>query len=233
LFDTDWQNVNFDEDFGMGDTSLDTSPDGEALLCDPVIDNDISISFPEGFFINPFAVSFPRDLPCFNPISMEQDPASSFINPFTVSGPGGPPYSDPIALGRAPAPSFFSPPQTVSHPHPVQGGRVEKTRPISNISNASTKVSSPVNVLEQKATGSKAEVKKSSKAKSNTKYGSEIHFVDMTNKKEAQRIRNTMNSRKHRQNKLEKIRELELKLAALEDEKSTWHDRAKDLGWKK
>jgi hypothetical protein len=42
-----------------------------------------------------------------------------------------------------------------------------------------------------------------------------------------------MNSRKHRQNKLEKIRELELKLAALEKEKSTWHGRATDLGWKK
>jgi len=188
----------------MGDTSLETSPDGEAPLCGPVIDTHISITFPEGFFVNPFAVNFPGDLLCFNPISMERDPA----------------------------PPIFSPPRTVNPPHPIQGGRVEKTRPTSDISNASTKVSSPLHVLEHKVVGSKV-AKKPADAKANTKYGSEIHFVDMTDKKEAQRIRNTMNSRKHRQNKLEKIRELELKLAALEDEKSTWHDRAKDLGWKK
>lgn len=118
----DWQNVVFDEDFGMGDNSFDTSPDGEAPLCDPVNDLDISITFPEGFFINPFAVSFPGDLPCPNPISMERDTTAT----------------------------FFSPTQTVSHSHPVQGGRVEKIRPRSDTSSASTKVSSPLHVLEHK-----------------------------------------------------------------------------------
>ena len=51
-----------------------------------------------------------------------------------------------------------------------------------------------------------------------TKYEREIHFVDMADKKGAQRIRNTINSRKHRQNKLDRIRELEKKLAASEAE---------------
>lgn len=195
----------------MGATSLDTSPDEEAFVCGPGIDTDISVSFPEGFFINPFAVSFPGDLPCSTPIAMERDVP----------------------------PTFLSPSRAVSHPHPVQDGRVEKFRPTSSNSKASTNVSSPLHGLEHKATASKTEDKKSSNAstkanaKPSTKYGPEIHFVDMTNKKEAQRIRNTMNSRKHRQNKLEKIRELESKLAALEDEKSTWHDRAKELGGKK
>jgi hypothetical protein len=44
----------------------------------------------------------------------------------------------------------------------------------------------------------------------------------MADKKGAQRIRNTMNSRKHRQNKLDKIRELEKKLADLVAEKHQW-----------
>ncbi|KAK4937735.1 hypothetical protein LTR10_021680 [Elasticomyces elasticus] len=62
-----------------------------------------------------------------------------------------------------------------------------------------------------------------------TKYG-EIHFVDMTNKKEAQRIRNTINSRKHRQNKLDRIRELEKKLAASEAEQQRLQAKAEGPG---
>lgn len=54
----------------------------------------------------------------------------------------------------------------------------------------------------------------------------------MADKKGAQRIRNTMNSRKHRQNKLDKIRELEKRLAGLEEEKGKWRERAEGLGWK-
>ncbi|KIV87313.1 hypothetical protein PV11_02868 [Exophiala sideris] len=63
-----------------------------------------------------------------------------------------------------------------------------------------------------------------------TKYGQGIYFVDMTNKKEAQRIRNTINSRKHRQNKLDKIRELEKKLAASEAEKQRLQAKAERPG---
>ena len=48
----------------------------------------------------------------------------------------------------------------------------------------------------------------------------------MADKKGAQRIRNTMNSRKHRQNKLDKIRELEKQLAKLEAEKEAWQRQA-------
>jgi hypothetical protein len=181
LFNNDWQNVSFDEVFDMGDTSLDTSPDGEALFCDPVTDNNISITFPEGFFINPFAVSFPGDLPCSDSISMGKDLAPSMINPFIQGLPGDLPYPSSISMGTGLAPSS-SPPRSGTHPHHVHGGRVEKNRHASSISNASTKVSSPSHVLEQKITVSKPEVKKSSPAKSSMKYGPEIHFVDMTNK---------------------------------------------------
>ncbi|KAI1610814.1 hypothetical protein EDD36DRAFT_466821 [Exophiala viscosa] len=59
-----------------------------------------------------------------------------------------------------------------------------------------------------------------------TKHGREFHFVDMRDKKEAQRIRNTINSRKHRQNKLDRIRELEKKLAASEAETQRLHANA-------
>lgn len=63
-----------------------------------------------------------------------------------------------------------------------------------------------------------------------TMYRNEIQFVDMADKKGAQRIRNTMNSRRHRQNKLDKIRELEKKLEALEAEKDKWQSRAMAAG---
>lgn len=53
----------------------------------------------------------------------------------------------------------------------------------------------------------------------------------MADKKGAQRIRNTMNSRKHRQNKLDKIRELEKKLATCEADRKRWQGRAMELGW--
>jgi hypothetical protein len=52
----------------------------------------------------------------------------------------------------------------------------------------------------------------------------------MRDKKEATRIRNTMNSRKHRQNKLDKIRELEKMLAASEAEKQQWKAKAEGPG---
>ncbi|EHY54228.1 hypothetical protein HRR83_008197 [Exophiala dermatitidis] len=65
-----------------------------------------------------------------------------------------------------------------------------------------------------------------------TNYGSGIHFVDMADKKGAQRIRNTINSRKHRQNKLNKIRELEKKLATCEADMKKWQGRANQMGWK-
>lgn len=59
-----------------------------------------------------------------------------------------------------------------------------------------------------------------------------IYFVDMTDKKAARRVRNTMASRKHRQSKLERIRELERSLAKCEDERTQWRRRAMQLGWK-
>ncbi|EXJ84762.1 hypothetical protein A1O3_05434 [Capronia epimyces CBS 606.96] len=53
----------------------------------------------------------------------------------------------------------------------------------------------------------------------------------MADKKGAQRLRNTINSRKHRQNKLDRIRELEEKLAACEADRRKWKERAEELGW--
>lgn len=50
----------------------------------------------------------------------------------------------------------------------------------------------------------------------------------MADKKGAQRIRNTMNSRRHRQNKLDRIRELERKLAACEADREKWRSKAEE-----
>jgi hypothetical protein len=54
----------------------------------------------------------------------------------------------------------------------------------------------------------------------------------MADKKGAQRIRNTINSRKHRQNKLDKIRDLEKRLASSQQEANQWRGRADGLGYK-
>lgn len=202
----DWQNVDFDDSFRMEDNSLDSTPSGKEAPCDPVEEIGVSITFPEAFFMNPFAVTLPGDLPCPNPISMEQP--------------------DPVKPSSSPVWTVYQPP-------PVQSGRVEKTRPKSNTSSTSSRTSSPFYIVEHKPSLSTGDATKKSGTDKPVKYGSEIHFVDMADKKGAQRIRNTMNSRKHRQNKLDKIRELESKLAALEEEKSTWVSKTKGSSTKK
>ncbi|KEF55454.1 uncharacterized protein A1O9_08204 [Exophiala aquamarina CBS 119918] len=190
----------------MEDISLDSTPSGKDIPCDPVEEIGVSITFPEAFFMNPFAVTLPGDLPCLNPISMEQP--------------------DPVTSSSSPAWTIYPPP-------PVQSGRVEKARPKSNPSSTTSRTSSPFHIVEQKPPPSTGDATKKSSTDKPAKYGSQIHFVDMADKKGAQRIRNTMNSRKHRQNKLDKIRELESKLAALEEEKSTWFSKGKESSSKK
>jgi len=202
----DWQNVDFDDSFYMEDDSLDSTPSGKDVPCDLVEEIGVSITFPEAFFMNPFAVTLPGDLPCPNPISMEQP--------------------DPVKSPSSPA-------WTIYHAPPIQSGRVEKPRPKSTTSSTSSRISSPLHIVEHKAPPSAGETAKKSNTDKPAKYGSQIHFVDMADKKGAQRIRNTMNSRKHRQNKLDKIRELESKLAALEEEKSTWLSKGKESSSKK
>ncbi|EXJ55332.1 hypothetical protein A1O7_08259 [Cladophialophora yegresii CBS 114405] len=162
----------------------------------------MTFSFAESFFANPFAVSFPGDLPCpSGPTfqascgdmstsakavqSGERDMAASPSAAVTASKT---PRSSQKADTEADHFQFLTPPTSMaSTPATLCGGG---------------SVSKPKN--------------------GPSKYGPQIHFVDMADKKGAQRIRNTMNSRKHRQNKLDKIRELEKKLADLVAEKDSW-----------
>jgi len=162
----------------------------------------VTFSFAENFFANPFAVSFPGDLPCpTGPhISSPSEYRSSLdFNP----GKGG--------MAATPAAAAATPP-------PVQ-----KTVPINYVATSASTVSTP-------STLGGGVSKPKDKACAPSKYGPQIHFVDMADKKGAQRIRNTMNSRKHRQNKLDKIRELEKKLADLEAEKDKWQQKASNDG---
>ena len=59
----------------------------------------------------------------------------------------------------------------------------------------------------------------------------ELHFVDMADKAACTRARNTVNSRKHRQNKVNRIRELESQLRLSETTSLEWERRARIMGW--
>ncbi len=180
--------------FSMGEDWFqpgDAVPPGEELAEGS---GGLTFSFAASFFANPFAVSFPGDLPCPSGTTLQmptENTSSLNINP----------YKD-----DTPAPSVETKPAPLRKADPI----------------TSTSIATPASTASTPSTLS-GRVAKSKDKPAPAKYGPEIHFVDMADKKGAQRIRNTMNSRKHRQNKLDKIRELEKKLAELEAEKEKWH----------
>lgn len=183
---------------------------------EPVVGRSLEITFPESFFINPFAVSFPGDIPC--PPTM--DIAARAPDPEPVSRPvhasaSGTSPGKPLTTG--PVHSADTTPR-ISPTMPPAYSKISLTSQEGQIRGSTHHTSPPA-----KTTPSKVK-------QPTSKYGREIHFVDMRDKKEATRIRNTMNSRKHRQNKLDKIRELEKMLAASEAEKQQWKAKAKGPG---
>jgi len=160
------------------------------------VSGGLTFSFAENFFANPFAVSFPGDLP--GPM-----------------GPNIPAYSeDRSSLDFNPGEDDEATASAVASPYLVQ-----KTGIIKFMATPASTVSTP-------SISGGGVSKPKDKTPAPSKYGPQIHFVDMADKKGAQRIRNTMNSRKHRQNKLDKIRELEKKLADLEAEKDKWQQKS-------
>ncbi|RVX67201.1 hypothetical protein B0A52_08635 [Exophiala mesophila] len=167
--------------------------------------HDISIDFPEQFFLNPFAVSFPGDLPCSMPLTIDS-------------------ATDTLAM----ASPTTSPALSSSMSFPVSDGKELNVQP-SPFTDKNTPRSTSTSDLDSRPAGVRGVVK-AKPSKPSTTYRNEIQFVDMADKKGAQRIRNTMNSRRHRQNKLDKIRELEQKLEALEAEKDKWQSRAMGNG---
>ena len=136
------------------------------------------------------------------------------------------------------AKSFFANPFAVSFPGDISCPRADELPLGDSLSTSQSKTCSfrmaesiqqtatPQSIASTSSTSNSGISKCKSKVSTGTSYGPQIHFVDMTDKKGAQRIRNTMNSRKYRQNKLDKIRELEKKLAELEAEKDKWQGRA-------
>jgi len=156
----------------------------------------LTFSFAESFFANPFAVSFPGDLPCPGNLPIPQMPWSG--TPCPSPGSGNPHVARTST--HLPTPQRSHKPVASPKPNtPPKSTINTPTVPYSGISKSTTKSTN-----------------------SNSAYGHRIEFVDMADKKGAQRIRNTMNSRKHRQNKLDRIRELEKRLAELEAEKESW-----------
>lgn len=164
---------------------------------------DITFSFAESFFSNPFAVSFPGDLPCpLAPVQASDISSGSTSPSFSLSSKEGAAKTSPPITAAVPTPHSFTTPDFVRFPSTTSPKSIASTSATLNGG-----ISKPAKAVTSAPT---------------TKYGPQIHFVDMADKKGAQRIRNTMNSRKHRQNKLDKIRELEKKLAVLESEKQSW-----------
>jgi len=155
----------------------------------------LTFSFAENFFANPFSVSFPGDLPGPNAPT-----STSIYSESTLSSTHNPGKSRTAGSPKSP-------------PTPSSPTQVDAIR-----------LSTPRSTVHTPSSLNKGAISKS-KAPTSTNYASQIQFVDMADKKGAQRIRNTMNSRKHRQNKLDKIRELEKKLAMLEAEKGKWQGK--------
>ena len=59
----------------------------------------------------------------------------------------------------------------------------------------------------------------------------QLQFVNMADKAACTRARNTRNSRKYRQNKVNRIRELELQLRLSDTKRLEWERRARMMGW--
>jgi len=187
-------------------------------------------TFPESFFLNPFAVSFPGDIPC--PDSMSTANFGAAPTP-TDSGNFSPELlhlDQESATANGPACLVASSGIGITTTAPTTVSPNTKA-PSSSVSSLGVQFT-PGGPSPLSTTTPSAPPKVKTPAKPSTRYGPQIHFVDMADKKGAQRIRNTMNSRRHRQNKLDKIRELEKRLAAAEADKESWQGRAKDLGWK-
>ncbi|EXJ94167.1 hypothetical protein A1O1_02560 [Capronia coronata CBS 617.96] len=157
-------------------------------------------AFPQNFFLNPFAVSFPGDIACPTPMftlpAIKPTPSTSAVSTGNIS-------PDVTSRMRSPA---FPPAVVVDTPNPV--------------------------TTAQSQPPGKSVTQKKSPLFQSMVPDRQIHFVDMADKKGAQRIRNGINSRKHRQNKLDKIRALEKKLATCEADRRRWQGRATELGWK-
>ncbi|KAL6248368.1 hypothetical protein RBB50_004623 [Rhinocladiella similis] len=190
--------------------------------------SSLPTTFPDTFFMNPFAVSFPGDIPCYSSISFTDSSTATTPSMTWSATPNTatPHYSQDAStvkaitctrsLANTPA---SLPTSSLNRPSATDAPRTNATSRSSSSSSSSTSGAAPVKVMK-------------TTSKPSAFQGTQIHFVDMADKKGAQRIRNTMNSRKHRQNKLDKIRDLERRLAGLEEEKGKWQERAEGLGWK-
>jgi hypothetical protein len=171
-----------------------------------------NLDFPENFFANPFAVSFPGDLPCWNDATLQAPPNDALDLEVDFN------------LFEMPSVSTSSPELILLDAEWPPVGTRQVTLPQQDTAEARelsprTGTSTPVSI-------GTSNISRVTKSASTSAYTSQIQFVDMADKKGAQRIRNTMNSRKHRQNKLDRIRELEKKLAEMEAEKEKWRDFA-------
>ena len=157
-------------------------------------------AFPATFFANPFAVSFPGDIPCpgaplFDTVKSD---ATAGEHAMLCQTGGGSGCVDLAATPGDCIDQYMAPPSSQN--------------PSIHLPLGSPSVRTPP-------------------AHPSASHPPEIQFVDMADKKGAQRLRNTINSRKHRQSKLQRIRELEEKLVACEGEREEWKARAVRLGW--
>jgi len=176
--------------------------------------------FPASFFMNPFAVSFPGDIPY--PPAMSTADSGITTMPATAT-----------ALDQRQTPSTLHQGSAVAGdaPSPLPPPAGTPSLPAASSLHRSSATQSSSRIPKSPSFTTAQRISKTT-TDSSTAYGSQIYFVDMTDKKGAQRIRNTINSRKHRQNKLDRIRDLEKRLATLEAEKEKWQERAEDLGWR-
>ncbi|KAL9620673.1 MAG: hypothetical protein Q9160_004809 [Pyrenula sp. 1 TL-2023] len=97
----------------------------------------------------------------------------------------------------------------------AQPQKATRKRRVSKLNAASTNPSTPA----------------SSTSASSTSQTKDFYFVNNSDKISAAGIRNTLTSRKYRQSKVDRIRELEKELASRTFEMEMWKSRALRMGW--
>jgi hypothetical protein len=191
---------------------------------------DVDCSFPANFFMNPFAVSFPGDIE-YCPVDQTLDDINTGDSSLHWTIPGDFEHNPESSRSQTTSPLV-----TVAHPTPTAYPASTSATPTTSLPTARTPISNhgeptpaptiatttpaplpsttPKPLQQPPSPATTTTTTKDSSAQQSAKSGSSgFTFVDHSDRKTIMRLRNTMVSRKHRDNKVKRIAELEKLLA--------------------
>jgi hypothetical protein len=199
----------------------------------PQLGVDYEDSFAAKFFMNPFGVSFPGDIPYDGGLGMSfdhipEDEGLTLDGPWPVHDPAHTADSSQVMDNHLADTGFSL--ATAHHP---QVPRTAETQGLSSGSKQSSPLVNVINASPSTASedmdsanfwSTPPEIGKDPAAKAPSKYSTPddttttaskskpsggFQFVDASDRRTIVRLRNTMVSRKHRDNKVQRIKELE------------------------